>query len=201
MTPSKVYWDTTCFISYLSSTHPEEILRADICIDLLNHARNDGIEIWTSVWTIAETIRPKAIYEPSPLPEWASLLKNTDSKGDLLYPKAHGQFEDIWKYYKKNTLATRMLSDEHATTIKQMFEWPWIKTIQVIPAIAQKATEISRKYNMKPADAVHVASALFMECEIIHRWDRDYSKTDGLIKSAEPQKMSPKHPPGLFLEY
>jgi predicted nucleic acid-binding protein len=181
MALKRVYWDTSCFISYLSGTHPEEIARSLVCEDVLKYARNDQIEIWTSVFTIVETIRPKAIFQPSPVPIWAELLKAKDSKGNVLHPDAYSEFDKIWNYYKKNTLPSRHLSDDQIQTIKQMFDWSWIRKIQVIPVIAHKAVEIARNHNMKPADSLHVASALHRNCDAIQRWDRDYSRTDTLI--------------------
>src|SRR5260221_11476058 len=132
MTPKRIYWDTSCFISYLSGTHPDEIARSLICEDVLKHARSDQIEIWTSVYTIVETIRPKTAYEPTPAPLWAGLLKTKDSKGNVIHPDAASEFDRIWNYYKRNTLTTRPLSEEQALRIKQMFDWSWIRKIQVI---------------------------------------------------------------------
>jgi predicted nucleic acid-binding protein len=182
----KVYWDTSCFISFLSSTHPEERQRADVCQDVLNHARNDKIEIWTSVWTIVETLRPKTPYQSVPLPLWAELLKSTDKNGNLIHPSAHMDFERVWTYFQRNSAPSRKLSDADAQKIRQMFDWSWIKKIQVFPSIAQKAADIARNHNMKPGDAIHVASALQRNCEAIQCWDRDFSRTDSLIKSEEP---------------
>lgn len=186
MTPKKVYWDTSCFISFLSDTHPNEVARAKVCEDVLQHARNDEIEIWTSVWTIVETVRPKVSMTPAPLPLWAELLNGKDDKGAVIHPAASGEFEKIWAYYKKNTLPTRHLSDDQALKIKQMFEWPWIRKIQVIPAVSHRAAEIARSHNMKAGDALHVASALHRKCDVLQRWDKDYNKTDSLIQSQDP---------------
>jgi predicted nucleic acid-binding protein len=190
MAPKRVYWDTSCFISYLSGTHPDEIARAQVCEDVLLDARNDDIEIWTSVWTIVETVRPKTPYKAVPLPLWASLLNQTDSKGNLIQPSATTEFTKIWEYYKRSTLPSRLLSEPESLKIRGMFDWPWINKIQVIPAIAHKATEIARNHNMKTGDALHVASALARNCEVIHRWDKDYAKTDALIPSVEPARIA-----------
>jgi predicted nucleic acid-binding protein len=197
MAPKKVYWDTSCFISFLSGTHADEIARQLVCDDILKHARNDEVEIWTSVWSIVETIRPKTTFQPSPVPLWAELLKGTDKDGNLTHPEAEGEFEKIWTYYKRNTLPTRLLSDDHATRIKQMFDWPWIRKIQVIPAIAHRAAEIARSHNMKAGDALHVASAIHRGCDVIHRWDKDFKRTDSLIQSCDPVRMSPQTILGL----
>ena len=103
MRKTKFYWDSSCFISYLSSSNSGEAARAGICEDILNHAKNGDVEIWTSVWTIVETTRPKSPTSNSfPLPEWA----------ELLHPSASAEFERIWQYYKRNTAPARVLSDE-----------------------------------------------------------------------------------------
>lgn len=187
----KVYWDTSCFISFLSNTHPDEKARAEICQDVLDHARNQDLQIWTSVWTIVETIRPKELYVPKALPPWSVALDVTDKSGALIYPKAKKHLETIWEYYHRNTVPTRQLSAADATKIKQMFAWPFILKIQIVPTIAEHASDIARTFNMKPADSLHVASALARGCDHIERWDRDYTKTDGLIPSKEPVRISP----------
>ncbi len=186
----KIYWDTSCFISYLSGDHEDEKSRSEICKDVLKHARDGSIEIWTSVWTIVETIRPKERYQPSSPPPWAVLLNTPDEKGNLPYPRALGEFDQIWNYYKKNTLPARLLTEQQAALIRGMFDWPWIRKIQVGPAIAHKAAEIARSHNMKAADSLHVASALSRSCEVLQRWDRDYRRTDTLIPSEEPKRLS-----------
>jgi predicted nucleic acid-binding protein len=187
----RVYWDTSCFISFLSNTHPDEKTRAEICDDVLRHARAGDLQIWTSVWTIVETIRPKEPYVAQSLPPWSVALDVADKSGALVYPKAKGHLEVIWNYYHRNTMATRKLSTADANKIKQMFAWPFIFKIQIVPTIAEHAADIARTYNMKPGDSLHVASAIARGCEYIHRWDRDYSKTDGLIQSKEPIRISP----------
>jgi predicted nucleic acid-binding protein len=192
MAIKKFYWDTSCFVSYLSATHPDELARSLVCADVLKHAQNDQIEIWTSVWTIVETIRPKVMYKPVPLPRWAEMLNGTNEKGAIVHPEAMSQFDDIWTYYKRNTLPARLLPEDQALRIKQMFDWPWIRKIQVSPAISHRAVEIARSHNMKAGDAIHVASALYRNCDVLHRWDRDYRRTDSLIQSQDPTRMSPQ---------
>jgi predicted nucleic acid-binding protein len=194
---SKVYWDTSCFISFLSTTHPQEAARADICEDVLKHARAGDVQIWTSAWTIVETIRPKEQYKPTPLPAWAAALDVKDAAGNLIWPNAKAHLETIWNYHDRNTVATRNVSPSDAAKLKGMFAWPWIFKIQVVPTIAEHAADIARAHNMKAADSLHVASALATSCEVIHRWDRDYRKTDGLIPSKSPERMSPQNALGL----
>ncbi len=73
-----------------------------------------------------------------------------------------------------------------------MFAWPFIKTIQIVPSIAERAAEIAREHNLKPADSLHVASALARKCEQLQRWDRDYKRTDHLITSTDPTRITPQ---------
>jgi len=187
-----VYWDSSCFICFLSAHHPLERGRALICQDVLNNALNDRIEIWTSAWTIVETIRPKETYVPKALPKWSAALAQTDETGGELYPTATQELEKIWNYYNRNTTPTRPLSKLESEKIQKMFAWPFIKTIQIDPTIASRAAEIARDFNMKAADSLHVASALARKCGTIHRWDRDFRKTDHLILSEEPKMISPQ---------
>ena len=200
MKPKKVYWDTSCFISLVSGDHENEAPRGSICEDILHHARNDEIQIFTSVWTIAETIRPRSKFVPAPLPEWSKLLLATDKDGALVYPKAGDELQNLWTYFKRNTAPTRILPEAQATRIRQMFEWKFIHLVQVIPAIAHKAVEIAREKNLKPGDAVHVATALHRGCDVIHRWDRDYERTDSLVRSCEPDWMTDRSQGRLALE-
>ena len=186
----RVYWDTSCFVSYLSGDHEQESERALICADILKHAQNDDIQLWTSVWTIVETIRPKEAHKPLPLPAWSNALKITDKLGVLQYPNAIAELEKIWNYYIRHTVPSRKLPPEITNKIQGMFAWRFIKKVQIVPTIAEKAAEIARDYNMKAADSIHVASALAVKCEVIHRWDRDFKKTDLLIPSEEPKRMS-----------
>ncbi len=199
----RVYWDSGIFISYLSDTHPQEKLRADIVQDVLNHAKDGKLEIWTSVWTIVEVLRPKSPIPTSfPLPEWAGLLDTKDENGKILYPKATAHFTQIWEYFNRHTLPERLIPEDDAKKIRGMFEWPWIKKIDVVPVVAGRASEIMRTHNMKASDSIHVASALYRDCDVLQRWDKDFTRTDSLIKSEEPQRLTEDVPETgkLFLE-
>lgn len=199
MKPTKVYWDASCFIGLISGDQPSEAPRASICEDILHNARNDQILIFTSVWTIAETVRPKSLPEVFPLPDWAQLLDAKNKEGELVFPTATEEFSKLWAYFKKGTAPSRILPEDQATKIRLMFDWKWIRLVQVTPAIAHRAVEIARQHNMKPGDATHVATALNRDCELIHRWDKDFSRTDSLIPSKSPEWMSVQAQPTLPL--
>ncbi len=199
MKPKKVYWDASCFISLISGDDPIEGPRASICEDILNNARNDKVEIFTSVWTIVETIRPKSTPDVPPLPDWAQLLNAKNDEDELLFPEAIEEFAKFFTYFKKKTAPSRLLPEEKAIKIRQMFDWKWIRLVQVTPAIAHRSVDIARAHNMKPGDAVHVATALNRECELIHRWDKDFRRTDSLIPSKDPEWMTVQAQPELPL--
>jgi predicted nucleic acid-binding protein len=188
-TDRRFYWDSSCFVGYLSAN--TEWQRHSICLDVLDHARAGNVEIWTSCWTLVETMRPRDRYSPQPLPDWSRALRATDDKGNQLYPNAEAELQALWDFYKRNTMPSRILPLEQAEKIRLMFSWPWIKKIQVVPTIATHAAEIARQHNLKPADSLHVASALARKCDYLHCFDRHFDKTDHLIRSKEPERISP----------
>ncbi len=55
--------------------------------------------------------------------------------------------------------------------IQQFFDHDFIHVIQVDRQIATEAARIGRAHGLKPADAVHVATALSKDTQIIHTYD------------------------------
>jgi predicted nucleic acid-binding protein len=62
----RLYWDTSVFLCFLSE---EEEEKREICEDILQHAKDGQIELITSMYTMVEVIRPKAIRWPAQLTE------------------------------------------------------------------------------------------------------------------------------------
>ena len=60
----RLYWDTSVFLCFLSE---EEEYRRHICEDVLHAGKDGRIEIVTSMFTLVEVIRPKAIKHPQAL--------------------------------------------------------------------------------------------------------------------------------------
>src|SRR6267378_3466595 len=100
--PRKVYWDTTCFICFLNRKEEERRL---ICQDVLLYAKRKEIEIWTSMFTIAEVIRPRRMQSVIPdLPSWATQPYTAkDPEMQKLFKGAENQIKEIWEYYHRNT--------------------------------------------------------------------------------------------------
>lgn len=176
----KFYWDSSCFICFLNA---DEAARSYICDDILNHANAGDIEIWISVWVIVEVVRPRRPSD-APLPEWAlNCIKAV--------PESRPHIEDLWARFQRKNPVTK-LTPLQISQIQAMFEWPFIRKVQVDELVARKAVELSRDYNLASGDAIHAATAILWKCDTIQRWDKDYSKVSHLIASEEPQRISPQ---------
>jgi len=182
----KLYWDSSCFICFLNK---DEADRRIICEDVLRHARNGDVEIWTSTWTIVEVIRPRR-HGSAPLPTWAVKAIEAIKKD---FPNAPKELETLWKRYQSNDPATK-LTPEQIRKIQAMFEWSFIKKINLDEPVANKAVELARDYGLKPADSVHAASAIVRKVPVLQRWDRDFDKVKHLIGVEEPKRLTPEKP-------
>ena len=144
---TQIYWDSSCFLCFLNKLEEE---RRKICEDVLTHAQSGDIVLYTSTYTIAEVIRPKA----------------------------------------KSLPGATKLTPEEIEKISGMFQWPWLRKIDVDQRVAMHAVTLSRDYNLYPADAVHAASAILRKAQVLQRWDRDFDKVNHLIKVEEPQMIT-----------
>ncbi len=90
----------------------------------------------------------------------------------------------------KSLPTSQVLTPEQIGKIRQMFEWDWIVKIQVDQRVAFKAVELARDHGLRPADAVHAASAILNKLDAIQKWDRDFGKISHLIQVEEPQFIS-----------
>lgn len=146
---NRIYWDSTAFLCFLKQHEGE---RRGICEDILHHARDGKVNLFTSTFTITEVIRPR----------------NGDVKG------------------------ARMLSAEEIGDMEEMFQWPWLKKIDVDQRVARKAVELSREYALSPADAIHAVSALVAHVDVLQHWDRQsgFAGVGRLITVENPQKIS-----------
>ena len=152
------------------------------------NAERAVVEIWTSTYTIVEVIRPKR-HGSAPLPAWAiRALKLVEKE----FPQAELEMETLWKRYQANDPSTK-LTPEQIDKIQAMFEWSFIKLIDLNQLIADEAVKLCRDYGLKTADAIHAASAKSMRGEkILQRYDRDFDKVRHLVSVEEPQQISPQ---------
>ena len=69
-----IYWDTSCFVCFLNRS---ELERRAICEDILRNAKEGLVSLYTSAFTIAETLYPRRSNLPNPRrlpPEEAKLI-------------------------------------------------------------------------------------------------------------------------------
>lgn len=180
--PKKLYWDSSCFICFLNA---DEERRRIICQDILDHARNRGVELWTSTWTIAEVIRPRR-HGAAPLPLWAIRAIATLKKE---FPAIEEELPRLWNRYQSSDPMKKLTSEE-ISLINGMFRWPYVQKVNLDERIAGKAVELARDYGLKPSDSVHAASAMMARVSVLQRWDRDFDKVKHLVPVEEPQQIS-----------
>ena len=65
--------------------------------------------------------------------------------------------------------------------IKSYFDHSFIKMIVLDRVVGEIAGDIARKHGIKPQDAVHLASALCWEAEVVHTWDDQLVSKSGII--------------------
>jgi predicted nucleic acid-binding protein len=185
--PRKLYWDSSCFICLLNDAGYERNRRI-VIEDILENAERGVVEIWTSTYTIVEVIRPKR-HGSAPMPAWAIRAMELVEKE---FPQASLDMETLWKRYQANDPSTK-LTPEQIDKIQAMFEWSFIKLIDLNQLVADEAVKLCRDYGLKTADAIHAASAKSMRGEkVLQRYDRDFDKVRHLIPVEEPQQISPQ---------
>lgn len=86
------------------------------------------------------------------------------------------------------------LTDEQVVLLEGMFKWPWLKKIQVHEELGRAAARLARKHGLKPADAIHAATAIEEKADELQRWDYDYTKVSSLISVTEPAYLSEMPP-------
>ena len=89
-------------------------------------------------------------------------------------------------------------SDEH--TIIRFFEQPYLLVHDVTRAVAERARRLSRTYGLKPADAVHLATALLADADFFETWNMNdfghISSSDLQVQIREPQWIGTPRMPG-----
>lgn len=56
------------------------------------------------------------------------------------------------------------------------FEHEYIEIVDVDREVGERANELCRQFGLKPPDAIHVASALRANCEVLLAWDGDFRR-------------------------
>lgn len=68
--------------------------------------------------------------------------------------------------------------------IQEFFQHQFIQPIDVTREIAEKAQELGAEYGINPIDAIHLATAIWWNCDVLLVWDKRFSQhfEDGPIE-------------------
>lgn len=80
--------------------------------------------------------------------------------GKLLICTSVWTMVEVIRPRRKSLPSSEKLTSDQISKIEGMFEWDWVKKIQVDERIVKKAVELCREYDLHPADAIHAASAI-----------------------------------------
>jgi predicted nucleic acid-binding protein len=139
-------------------------------------------------WLAAE---PDKVAECRPVIEAAEggsivLVTSALTLTEVLWLKGHGQ---------------QKLSAQHAKKIEDFFRHQWIVVREVDRFIAEAARDVVWGKNIKPKDAIHIATALQQDVQFdqFDTFDRDLIKLSGTIGSPPLTIGRPNLPPNLPL--
>jgi|HubBroStandDraft_5_1064220.scaffolds.fasta_scaffold61923_2 predicted nucleic acid-binding protein len=141
---NSIYWDTTVFLSFLRK---HEVERRKICEDILYHARDGQVSLYTSTFTIIEVIRPSG---------------------------------------------ARPLAPGEVAEVQAMFQWPWIKKVDLEQRVARKVVDVEREFGLSVADSIHAASAIIAQADVLQHWERkeEFAKVSRLIRVEQPRMLT-----------
>jgi predicted nucleic acid-binding protein len=147
--PRAIYWDSTVFLCFLKKHEGE---RRAICEDILRHAREGKLALYTSSFTITEIIKP----------------------------------------LRQECTGPRPLSYDEVADIQGMFQWPWLKKIDLDQRVAQNAVNLGITYALTAADAIHAASAIVAKVDVLQQWERNsgFERISGLGPVEAPRMIT-----------
>ena len=116
---------------------------------------------------------------------------------DILDHAKDGDVEIITSMYSlvevirpKGIKFPTQLTPTEVEKLEGMFRWPWLKKIQIHEDLAISASRLARAHGLKPADAIHAATAISEQVTELQKWDSDFSKIAHLISVTEPTYLS-----------
>ncbi len=81
----------------------------------------------------------------------------------------------IVEVFKKRNQPTLTIVEEQK--IDAFFKHEYIKLVTLDRHVAEQARRLAREYNLRPADAVHLASAIKAKADQLLAWDSDFPRT------------------------
>ncbi len=139
---------------------------------------------------------PEKVYWDSSV--WIALIKGENVKGVdrcvvprmILEDATDGKVTifisrlTIVEVHKKRNYAS-LTKEEDDRVQAEFFQHEYIKKIDVDSRVAQRARQLAWDYSLRPNDAIHVASAIKVNAEILHHWDGDFEKVPPEIMPSE----------------
>jgi predicted nucleic acid-binding protein len=141
---------------------------------------------------------------------WVSCIENTSGRGPLLRQILNLAIDGEILFVASALVIAEVVkindpsinSAQQSKLIADFFQNPYIRVRSVDRLIAEEAREISRVHGVKPADAVHIATAIRYKCYSLQTYDGESGKRKKLISydgqigipalKIEVPKMPPK---------
>lgn len=127
--------------------------------------------------------------EPGKVNDCTAVWKEAE-KGDVLIYTSFFAFAEVFK--AKCEGQAKPLSEEDDAKVEQLLRQKWIRPVVVDERIGVAARRLMRHYEecKKPADAVHLATALALNVDEMHTFDgSDLLKLDGKVLRADSKPL------------
>jgi predicted nucleic acid-binding protein len=144
---------------------------------------------FTNVYWDANVFNALLGSEPNRVKGCLAIEKQAREGSLIIYTSALTLTECVWLKNKER------IASEHEAAIKKYFEHKFIRLINVERVIAEQARGLVWQYGIPPRDSIHVASAIFIQADVMHSYDnKDIVKFNGKIGSP-PLKI--ENPPDV----
>ena len=71
------------------------------------------------------------------------------------------------------------LDENELETVRKLFAHEYIQPIEVNREIGEKAQRLGANYGISPMDAIHLATAIWWECDVLLFWDKRLAEALG----------------------
>ncbi len=99
---------------------------------------------------------------------------------------------EVIKPLRQESTGPRPLSYDEVADIQGMFQWPWLKKIDLDQRIAQNAVKLGLAYALSAADAIHAASAIVAKVDVLQKWEINsgFERISALVPVEAPRMIT-----------